>query len=67
MKISRQASKGHLVAGGLLATLSFSSLVASFYIGWRILPVLIFFFGVWGGVELGRYLEVWLSRRKEIT
>jgi hypothetical protein len=24
----------------------------------------VFFFGVWGGVELGRYLERWLQRQR---
>jgi hypothetical protein len=28
-----------------------------------LLSFLVFFFGVWGGVETGRYLEAWMSKR----
>jgi hypothetical protein len=28
-----------------------------------VFALLAFFFGVWGGIELGRYVERWLARR----
>jgi hypothetical protein len=57
MKVSQQASKGHLVVGIILVLLSLGCFIATFFFQQRILSFLIFFFGVWGGVELGRYLE----------
>ncbi len=57
MKISSQAGRGHLWVGGILVLLSLGSLIASFFFSTQWFPGLIFFFGVWGGVELGRYLE----------
>ncbi len=63
MKLHPQATKGHLMAGITLILLSLSSLIASFILNTQILPLLIFFFGVWGGIETGRYLEAWLAKR----
>lgn len=61
MKISPQATKGHLAVGVLLVLLSLGGLIASLLLQRPVFPVLTFFFGVWGGVELGRYLEHRLS------
>lgn len=63
MKIHPQATKGHLIVGSVLILLSLGSLIASLILGTKILPCLVFFFGVWGGVETGRYLEAWMSKR----
>jgi hypothetical protein len=63
MKIHPQATQGHLLVGSALILLSLGSLIASFLLDTQILPVLVFFFGVWGGVENGRYLEAWMSKR----
>ena len=60
MKISPQATKNHLIVGALLILLSLGSMVVDMLIDSKILTFLIFFFGVWGGVEIGRYLEFWL-------
>jgi hypothetical protein len=57
MKVSPQANKGHLVTGILLVLLSLISMLAVLFLHSSILTFLIFFFGVWGGVETGRYLE----------
>ena len=60
MKVSPQATKGHLIAGIILVVLSLISMLGSLLLEIRIVAPLIFFiffFGVWGGVELGRYLE----------
>ena len=57
MKISPEATKGHLVAGLALIFLSIVCLIVSLLIASKISTFLIFFFGVWGGVETGRYLE----------
>jgi hypothetical protein len=40
--------------GAFIATLFFPHSIVSF---------LVFFFGVWGGVEIGRYLEFWLGQK----
>jgi hypothetical protein len=63
MKISRQATKGHLVAGIILVALSLISLLGNVLLEIRFAAFLVFFFGVWGGVELGRFLEYSLTRK----
>jgi hypothetical protein len=63
MKISRQATKGHLIAGIILVALSLISLLGNMLLDFRFAAFLIFFFGVWGGVELGRYLEYSLTSK----
>jgi hypothetical protein len=65
MKLHPQATKRHLIVGIILLLLSLSSLIASLSLDTKILPFLVFFFGVWGGVETGRYLESWLNKRHE--
>ena len=62
MKLHKQATKGHLVAGAIMVFLSLASLMASLFFQSAILAVSTFFFGVWGGVEIGRYLEYRLSQ-----
>lgn len=63
MKLHPQATKGHLLVGLALILLSLGSLIASLILDIQILPFLVFFFGVWGGIETGRYLEFWLSQK----
>jgi hypothetical protein len=63
MKIHPRATKGHLIVGIALILLSVGSLIASFLLDTNLLPCLVFFFGVWGGVEIGRYLEFWLGQK----
>jgi len=41
------------------------SLLGSVLLDLKLAAFLTFFFGVWGGVELGRYLEYSLSRKIE--
>jgi len=65
MKIHPQATKGHLMVGATLILLSLGSFVAGLFWDSKILSFLIFFFGVWGGIETGRYLEAWMSKRHE--
>jgi hypothetical protein len=65
MKLHPQATKGHLMVGIALILLSLGSLVASLILDAKILPFLIFFFGFWGGVETGRYVESWMNRKHE--
>jgi hypothetical protein len=57
MKISQQATKGHLIVGIVLVLLSLGSFITTLFLKQNIYAFLIFFFGVWGGVELGRFLE----------
>ena len=63
MKINPQATKGHLLVGALLILLSLGSMIACMFRASPILPFLVFFFGVWGGVETGRYLEFSLNHK----
>ncbi|MBN1668218.1 MAG: hypothetical protein JW862_14090 [Anaerolineales bacterium] len=63
MKIHPQATKGHLIVWIALILLSLGSLVASLILDTKTQPFLVFFFGVWGGIETGRYLEAWMSKR----
>ena len=63
MKLHPQATKGHLMVGIALILFSLGSLIASLILDTKILPFLVFFFGVWGGIETGRYLESWMSKR----
>lgn len=62
MKLHKQATKGHLVVDAIMVFLSLTSLIASFFLQSTILAVSVFFFGVWGGVKIGRYLEHKLSQ-----
>ena len=61
MKVSQQATKGHLIVGAILVLLALGSAIAATVTGRAALSFLVFFFGVWGSVELGRYLEHYLS------
>jgi hypothetical protein len=63
MKLHPQATKGHLMVGIALILFSLGSLIASLILDTKILPFLVFFFGVWGGVETGRYLEFRLGQK----
>jgi len=58
MKIHAQAVKGHLIVGIALILLSLGSLIASFLLNTKILPIL-----VWGGAETRRYLEAWRNKQ----
>ncbi len=62
MKISQQATREHLIMGILLVALALAAAMAGLWLDARALPFLVFFFGVWGGVELGRHLEHSLTR-----
>ncbi len=63
MKLHSQATKGHLMVGIALILLSLGSLIANLILDAGVLPFSIFFFGVWGGVETGRYLESWMNKK----
>lgn len=63
MQISNQATKGHLIVGIILVVLSLGALIGNLIAPHNIFSVLTFFFGVWGGVELGRYLEFIVNTR----
>lgn len=63
MRIHPHATKGHLIVGAALVALALGCFIAGFFVVSRVLALLIFFFGVWGGVELGRYLEFSLATK----
>jgi hypothetical protein len=52
-----------MMVGSALILLSLGSFIASLILDTKIMPFLVFFFGVWGGIETGRYLEAWMSKR----
>ena len=64
MELSPTATKGHLVAGVALITLALISMLEGLWIPSRPSVFLTFFFGVWGGIETGRYLEFFLTRNR---
>ena len=57
----RAAKEILFIAGAVLVGLALGSAIASVLFGRSIFAFLVFFFGVWGGVELGRCLEHSLS------
>jgi uncharacterized membrane protein YiaA len=63
MKLAAQADRGHLLVGSLLAVGALAATVGTIALALPALALLAFFFGVWGGIELGRYVERWLARR----
>jgi multidrug efflux pump subunit AcrB len=65
MKIAERAGKGHLVVGAVLIALSLGSMVATLITGLAWPAALVFFFGVWGGVETGRYLEAMMAHHPQ--
>jgi hypothetical protein len=65
VKLSPQATKGHLIVGVLLILFSLGSMLAGMFIPSKPLTFLIFFFGVWGGVEAGRYLEYSMKNSRQ--
>ena len=65
MKVSQKATKGHLIVESILVAISLVCFIANISIQRNVLSFLIFFFGVWGGVELGRYIEYTLTNSDE--
>jgi len=63
MKLAAQAGRGHLLVGSLLAVGALAATVGTIALSLPALALLAFFFGVLGGIELGRYVERWLARR----
>ena len=63
MRVSPTASRGHLWGGACLTAIALACGLASIAFDAPIVAFGVFFFGVWGGVELGRYLEGWLGTR----
>ena len=61
MKFNQTASRGHLVVGVVLILLSLIALLFDMRANNSLTAFAVFFFGVWGGVELGRYLEYRLN------
>jgi hypothetical protein len=64
MKISK-ASKTHLVIGLILILISLTIGIISFWIYEKYFALLAYFFGTWGGVEIGRYIESLITRKEK--
>jgi hypothetical protein len=62
MSLTKTATKNHLIIGIVLIFLSISSLVIKLFFEMEFVEIAIFFFGVWGGVEIGRYLEYRIAK-----
>ena len=52
-----------LIVGIILVLCSLGAFITTLFFPHHIGSFLIFFFGVWGGVEIGRYLELWLGQK----
>lgn len=63
MSLTKTATKGHFIAGIILVLLSIISLILTITFEINYLEIAIFFFGVWGGVEIVRYLEFRISNK----
>ena len=63
MSLKKEATKGHFIAGVVLALLSLVCLVVKLIFKIELIEIGIFFFGVWGGVEIGRYLEYLITKK----
>ncbi len=61
MKLAK-AVKGHLIVGVLLSLISLTLGILLLFFSVSVFGILTYFFGVWGGVEIGRYIE---SRNKK--
>ena len=63
--LTKTATKNHFIVGIILILLSLGSLMARLFFRVEFLGIAVFFFGVWGGVELGRYLEYRITNTKK--
>lgn len=61
MSLNKAATKNHLIAGMVLIVVSLSCLFLNINMSGNFWSIGVFFFGVWGGVETGRYLESWIQ------
>jgi hypothetical protein len=61
MKLA-EAGKGHLIVGVTLALVSLTLGIISLIVYVDYLGLLTFFFGVWGGIEVGRYIEARMKK-----
>lgn len=61
----KKASKGHLVIGLALVLISLTIGVISFWIYEKYFALLAYFFGTWGGVEVGRYVESLITKNSK--
>lgn len=52
-----KAGKGHLIVGSILVALALASAIAVMITDIQAFAFAVFFFGVWGGVEIGRVVE----------
>jgi hypothetical protein len=61
MKLAK-AGKGHLIVGVIFSLVSLTLGILLLFFSVSFFGLLTYFFGVWGGVEIGRYIE---SRMKK--
>jgi len=63
MNLAPRAGRGHLIVGSILVVGALAAAIVSVVASVPILALLVFFMGVWGGVEVGRWLEHSLAGR----
>lgn len=63
MSLKKEATQGHLYIGASLALLTLILAIIKLIYAVPYLEFAIFFFGVFGGIEAGRWLE-WQVRKK---
>ena len=61
----KKASKGHLIVGLVLVLISLTIGIISFWVCKNYFAILSYFFGTWGGVEIGRYIESLIKSKNE--
>lgn len=63
MSLSKAATKNHFIVGIVLITLALIALIIQLVADFDYIEILTFVFGVWGGVEVGRYLEFYIHKK----
>ena len=63
MSLTKKATKGHLIVGLILITFSLAFLFLKLFSDLKYIEIGIHIFGVWGGVEVGRYLEFQINKQ----
>ena len=63
MSLKKEASFGHLIVGAILVAISLVLAIVQLFHFANYFGLLIHFFGVWGGVEIGRYVESKIQKK----
>lgn len=67
MALNKPATKSHLFVGSIAASISLVALLFKLVYNTPFTEIAILIFGVWGGVEIGRYLEFSINKKLNKT